>query len=498
MVKRKTTGNTESANDQLAKIRHSVERFEFDEALRLIKEAKQSIEDVARDVDSIVPLLVAEAKIHLSMAEDEQMQSAVRAALDKIPMCSTPSLQAECYIAVASILHACNDYKEAERCLGKGIVMARDEALEELEIEGALESARLNHKYWQLNSALFLIDRALEFCGEKGVVNDFDLLVEKSHILKSRGDLSDALQILREVERRIRADGEDERLFLILLQKCDLYRIAGDHDTSYRLYKDTLKLSTWHEGLRSPEAVEIIGRFLLADRNYDQASFWYSVHEDLARKQRYFLIVPKYLLGLAQCWTGLQNYNKALEYVWQADDLIRGKYLARWDVTVSMLRTLEQILPQIRYSEYAQSIRSILNQLETPSDPVAGLRRQEKDRVELNRQIAEVVKTVRTNKVGMFTRKGVRVDLNTCEVFHDKESPYSVLSPIQMIIFTHLVEKSPNPISNKQIVELYDLHNAEYTDVPRRGHYFISELRKKLGSRTIILTKRGSGYYIPD
>ena len=327
---------------------------------------------------------------------------------------------------------------------------------------------------------------------------DSTLLVEKSQILRARGDLFGAFEIIRLVERQARTKKDDEHLILILLQESDLFRVAGDIGSAYRLLDDARKLPTFESGLHSPEVIDTVGRILLATEDYDEAMNWYQKSQETVYDTRFFAKLPNVFLGYAQCWTGMQNYTKALEYLWQADDFIFGRYVDRWDVTIAMLRLLVRILPHIQYSEYAHSVKSVLSQLETPSDPIAGLRLLDKDRAELNRQIAEVVKTVRTNKVSVFTRKGVRVDLNSGEVFHDSDSAFSVLSPIQILIFKELVARSPLPVSNTKIVGSYEKNVAALEGVPRRAHYFISELRKKLGSRTIILTKRGSGYYIPD
>ena len=496
MVNDRRDNEKTSIDDQLLEIRNRINHYDFDEAQRLIVEARQSIEYLL-DHDSVIQLALAESKIHMWMNNFEKLGPALAEARFRVMWCETPLVLAESLLELTNLEMSCNEYVNADAFLKKALQISRDNAFVFLELNALLQLSRLNRKRHLFDAALFLIEQALAGAAELNQPNDDTLLSEKYLILKSRGDFNDAFKISREMERQAREARNSDNLHLALLYQSDMFRIAGDIDNAFRHMELANKLPS-ESGVMSPDEMDIIGHIFLATEDYDNAVAWYHTCEAKVNKLRFFQKIPDIWLGFAQCWAGRQNYTKALEYLWQADEIIRGRYLDYWDTTISLLRLLDRVLPFIRFSEYTPLVKSVLARMDTPGDHIAGLRLDEKDRAELNRQIGEVIKTVRTNKVLMFTGKGVRIDLTTGEVFHDDQSPFSVLSQIQMMIFTHLVEKSPNPISNKQIVELYDPHNAEYVDVPRRGHYFISELRKKLGSQTIILTRRGSGYYIPD
>ena len=116
---------------------------------------------------------------------------------------------------------------------------------------------------------------------------------------------------------------------------------------------------------------------------------------------------------------------------------------------------------------------------------------------QLENELNILIESLKTEQLTMFSRDGVRVDLKTGEIYGDGTLPINHFSNLQLEIFRLLVENEGTAVSNKHIIGCYEKYVDDLQEVPRRAHYFIAEIRKKLGSKKIIKTETGSGYKIP-
>ena len=115
----------------------------------------------------------------------------------------------------------------------------------------------------------------------------------------------------------------------------------------------------------------------------------------------------------------------------------------------------------------------------------------------LENELNILIESLKTEQLTMFSRDGVRVDLRTGEIYGDGELPINHFSDLQLEIFRLLVENEGTAVSNKRIIGCYEQYVDDLQEVPRRAHYFIAAIRKRLGSKKIIKTETGSGYKIP-
>jgi len=392
------------------------------------------------------------------------------------------------------------EYKNAEVFAVRALTLSRDNNLARLEADALLLLAILERFRRNYHNSLIYVRQA-EKCARSSGHHQTTMaaMLVKGRTLTAMGDFEEALNAFEGIEL------ESKKLKLptcqtesIMLQG-DVYRTVGDVDQAQRFYK---RASSIPEKSNRPtitlDIFQRVGYLLLHKREYKKALDWYAFTHGHITRYNYKSYFPYVFLGYGMAYNGLENYKKALGYLWTALDLIAPSYLLNCDVLKQILEQLQFAFCSLHQEVKSKNLLDMSLRIDELLSKGADNSHQSTQFGKiLEMEISELLRSVRLEEVPYLTRYGVRVQLDTGAVYGASKYPICILSEIQLRIFNLLIKHMGHPVSNREIIGCYQKSIDGIEGVPRRAHYYISEIRKKLDKKSIIHTVKGSGYMIP-
>jgi tetratricopeptide (TPR) repeat protein len=391
------------------------------------------------------------------------------------------------------------EYKKAEELTVDAIILARDNDLIELEADALVQLATLDRYRRNFKEALIYIREAQKITqSSKRQEARIETILEKGLIFSASGDYEKALDVFEETE----TDSAKLKLYDYqvesILCRGDVFRATGDIDKAERLYDKALDISDKH-GISTKTAgiLKRVGYLLLHRREYEKALKWYAFAEEQITRFNSRSFFPFVFLGYGTAYNGLENYKKALGYFLKALDLLAPDYLVHADILRQIMEQLELSFRNLRQDKKGLSVLEILRRIdELVSTGVDSSHKTGQFAKIFERDLSELLKSIKSEGVSYFARAGVQVHLKTGAIYRDGKHPESYLSEIQLAIFNLLVKNESHPVNNRDIIGCYEKSVDVLEGVPRRAHYYIREIRKKLNRKGIIQTVKGAGYMI--
>ncbi|MEW6410917.1 MAG: tetratricopeptide repeat protein [Candidatus Zixiibacteriota bacterium] len=392
------------------------------------------------------------------------------------------------------------EYEHAENLTVEALIIARDEALPDLEADSLVQLASLDSFRQNYREATVYLREALKISEHlQRTEAMLETIMQQGLVCSSAGDYARALDCFERVE----AVSKKQKLYDYevesILNQGDIFRSIGDFDKAERLYNLALDKSDKRNlPTKTVEILKRVGNLLLHRRNYNEALKWYRFCEKQTKKFKSSSFFPFVALGYGTAYNGMEDYKRAVEYFWRVLDNIAPAYFLHSGILKQVLVQLSLSLAYLnkkkqsnQVSELAGKVGELANS-GIDSSPQTGLLIKK-----LEGELNILIESIKTDQIAMFSRDGVRVDMRTGEIYGDGKLPRTKFTELQLEIFRLLVENEGTAVSNKHIIGCYEKYVDELQEVPRRAHYFIAEIRKKLGSKTIIKTVTGSGYKIP-
>ena len=445
-----------------------------------------------------VACLILQMKAYMSSGEAAKAKrlanQSVKLAREK---CSQEVL-ADTMIEAGYLHQQYLEYAKAEDCTTEALIIARDESLPELEADAltqaaALDSIRNNHK-----EALLYLREALKVTERTDNRRPrLETILQQGQVYGVLGDYERAMERYEEVETH--SSEYPDLLVECLLCQGDVFRSAGDFDKAERLYDLALTESEERDiQIKTAEVLKRVGNILLHKRDFKKALEWFRFCETQTKKFRASASFPFVPLGFGSTYNGLGEYQRAVDCFRRVLDHISPDYLLNAGILCQTLEQLGLSLDRLnrpetgeRASDLARRVRDLSRTGVDNSTQTALMAKK------LEKELGEFVKSLKTERISVFSRHGVRVDLETGDIYGERGLQAERLTELQCEIFRLLVKQEGQTVSNDRIIGLYEKSVGALEGVPRRAHYFIAEIRRRLGNKSIIRTVRGQGYMIP-
>ena len=392
------------------------------------------------------------------------------------------------------------EYKQAEDFTAEALIIARDESLPDLEADALVQLASLDSLRQNFKEATVYLREALKISEHlKRTEAMLETIIQQGLVCGTVGDYDRALELFEQVESLSKKHKLYDYQVESILSQGDIFRSIGDFDKAERLYNNALDKSDKHEvPTKSAEILRRVGNLLLHKRDFERALEWFCFCEKQIKKFKSESYFPFVALGFGTAYNGLEDYKRAVEYFWRVLDTIAPSYFLHSSILKQVLEQLSLSLSYLNKKKQSKQVGELASKVHEltntgiDSSPQTGLFIKK-----LENELNILIESLKTEQLTMFSRDGVRVDLKTGEIYGDGKLPINHFSDLQLEIFRLLVENKGTAVSNKRIIGCYEKYVDDLQEVPRRAHYFIAEIRKKLGSKKIIKTVTGSGYKIP-
>jgi tetratricopeptide (TPR) repeat protein len=274
----------------------------------------------------------------------------------------------------------------------------------------------------------------------------------------------------------------------------------GDADKAIRIFQSVLDImNKKHTKGLPPETARIMATLFIDRKQYKEALDAYGAMIEKAIRIKNTRLMPEIYLGFSSVYNAMGSFELALTYLYKTLDLFSPNYFDCGELLNRIMEQFEFAFNNLDKTSLSLKVSSIL----------AGIRRLQNLGIdassheahlagEIREELNNFINTIKSDTIRIFSRDGIRVDLKTGEIFENRKVPKSILSGHQLVIFGLLVERQGGkPVSNTEIIGLYEEKASELLGIPRRAHYYIREIRKKLGKKALILTIKGAGYTIP-
>lgn len=464
-------------------------------AEKALKQAK-----AAKDFEHQVESILVQIKSYMSMGDSAKAkrlsESAVKLARDK---CSRPTY-ANTLIESGYLYLQYLEYKQAEDFTVEALIIARDESLPDLEADALVQLASLDSLRQNFKEASVYLREALKISEHlKRTEAMLEAIIQQGLVCGAVGEYDRALELFEKVESLSRKHKLYDYEVESVLNQGDIFRSIGDFDKAERLYNNALDKSDRHKApTKTAEILRRVGNLLLHKREFEQALKWYRFCEKQIKKFKSESYFPFVALGFGTAYNGLEDYKRAVEYFWSLLDMIAPGYFLHSSILKQVLEQLGLSLGYLNKEKQSKQVGELASKVHELTN--TGIDNSHQTGLfikKLENELNILIESLKTEKLTMFSRDGVRIDLRTGDIYGDGKLPINHFSDLQLDIFYLLVENEGTAVSNKEIIGCYETYVDDMQGVPRRAHYFIAEIRKKLGSKKIIKTETGSGYKIP-
>ncbi|HUV30711.1 MAG TPA: tetratricopeptide repeat protein [Acidobacteriota bacterium] len=454
----------------------------------------------SKDYERQIECLLIQMKSHMSSGEASKAKR-LSATINKLASdkCSR-STYANALIESGYLYLQYLEYKQAEEFTVEALIIARDESLPDLEADALVQLASLDSLRQNFKEASVYLREALKISKHlKRTEAMLEAIIQQGLVCGTVGDYDRALELFEQVESLSEKHKLYDYQVESILNQGDIFRSIGDFDKAERLYNNALDKSDKRKvPTKTAEILRRVGNLLLHKQDFERALEWYRFCEKQIKKFKSESYFPFVALGFGTAYNGLEDYKRAVEYFWRVLDTIAPSYFLHSSILKQVLEQLSLSLGYLnkksqskQVGELAGKVRELTN-TGIDSSHQTGLFIKK-----LENELNILIESLKTEQLTMFSRDGVRVDLKTGEIYGDGNLPINHFSNLQLEIFRLLVENEGTAVSNKRIIGCYETYVDDLQGVPRRAHYFIAEIRNKLGSKKIIKTETGSGYKIP-
>ncbi|MDX9857639.1 MAG: tetratricopeptide repeat protein [candidate division Zixibacteria bacterium] len=466
----------------------------FKASEKALKEAQRT-----KDFPRQVECLILQTKALMSTGEATKAKRLatkfVKMALDRCPQ----ETYANALIESGYLFLQYLEYAKAEEQTAEALVIARDHGLAALEADALVQLASIDSLRQNHNQALVYLRQALHISDDADNSRSrLETMLQQGQVYGAMGNYEKALDLLEHVQS---ASMEQLELFVeSLLCQGDIYRSVGDFDKAERMYDAALSASEKHDvSTKSADILKRVGNLLLHKRDFKRALEWFRFAEKETKRFKSQSLFPFVPLGYGTAYNGLGDYKQAIHHLKRAIEFIAPDFLLHSTILSQTLDqfshafgSLNKTGPSGQAAELSRRIRD-LSKSGVDDSPHSGLLAQT-----LKRDLRDFITSLKKSAVTVFSRHGVRIDLISGEIYGEETLSIGQLSDLQLAIFNLLVEREGHFVSNTDIIKLYEEFAESLEGVPRRAHYFIAEIRKKLPVKHIIVTKRGRGYTIPS
>lgn len=489
---------TEAIDKLLAEAERLYRQDDFAASLKASEKALKQAQKT-KDFPHQVECLILQMKAQMSTGEATKAKRLatkfVKLALDKCPQ----ETYANALIESGYLFLQYLEYAKAEEQTVEALVIARDLGLAALEADALVQLASLDGLRHNYSQALVYLRRALHISDDADNSRaQLETILQQGQVHGAMGNYERALDLFEHVQS---ASQELHELFVeSLLCQGDIYRSVGDFDKAERLYDAALSACEKHDvSTKSADILKRVGNLLLHKRDFKRALEWFRFAEKETRRFRSQSLFPFVPLGFGTAYSGLGDYKRAIHHLKRAIEFITPDFLLHSTILSQTLDqfshafgSLNKTGPSGQAAELSRRIRD-LSKSGVDDSPHSGLLAQT-----LKRDLRDFITSLKKSAVTVFSRHGVRIDLISGEIYGEETLSIGQLSDLQLAIFNLLVEREGHFVSNTDIIKLYEEFAESLEGVPRRAHYFIAEIRKKLPVKHIIVTKRGRGYTIPS
>jgi tetratricopeptide (TPR) repeat protein len=448
------------------------------------------------------------------LVESLLLQMNCSMSLDRIPLAKklaeravtlaaekcSPEIQANALLESGYLHLQFLEYACAEEQTATALILARENNLAALQADALVQLAELDRLRGRHEEALVFLRSAMRLADDLDTERArLETLQQQALTFGAMGRYVAALEALEQIEFEAKTPKLTDMVVESVMYQGDIYRAVGDFDYAERLYDKALDLSDRRKlPTKTPDILKRVGTLLLHRRDYTRALEWYGFAEKEVRKFRSERLFPFIYLGYATALNGLENYREATDYLWKALDLIAPDYMLHSELLSQILDQFSHSLTYLnepahaeKLTELARRVRELARTGIDSSHQVAMLHKT------LIRDLDAILTSIEDQEISFFTQKGVRVDLNTGEVYTTGHRPTAQLSDNQLAMFRLLVKHQGHPVTNEELIATYQERAGTLYGLPRRAHYYIAEIRKKLGRNDIIKPVRGVGYVIP-
>jgi tetratricopeptide (TPR) repeat protein len=389
--------------------------------------------------------------------------------------------------------------KKAKELATEALLLARKHNFPHLQSEALTHLARLNRYRRNYKAALALVREALRVIQPFLTGYRLKAMVEKGSILIALGDYEGALDLFEEIEREALGLNLYDLLIKVAIYQADIFRTVGDLDKSREYLTKAMRISKQFKVFFPESEFGLqMGFHLLHKNNYEQALSCFIILEEQLTVMNWKITLPYVYLGCSSAYNGLENYKKAKKNCLKALDLIAPDYLFNCDILNQVLMQLQFSLRHLNQESKCKHVIDLSRRIdELTSSDIDNANSKEQLLNMLKDDISELIKSLKSNRPSYFTRKGIRVNLEDGAIYRLNKYPQGYLSDIQLLIFNILIKNMGHPVSHYDIVDSYTKNEYGMTGFPRRSHYFVGEIRKKLGVKSLIIPYRGKGYMIP-
>lgn len=471
---------------------------EFGASLKASEKALKQAQK-AKDLPRQVECLILQMKALMSSGEAPKSKRLatkfVKLALDKCP----PETYANALIESGYLLQQYLEYDKAEQQTAEALVLAREHGLTTLEADALVQLASLDSLRHNYGQALVYLRQALTISGDPDQSRArLETILQQGQVHGAMGNYEKALDLFEQVESA--SEEQHESVVESLLCQGDIYRSVGDFDKAERMYDAALSASEKHDvSTKSADILKRVGNLLLHKRDFKRALEWFRFAEKETKRFKSQSLFPFVPLGYGTAYNGLGDYKQAIHHLKRAIEFIAPDFLLHSTILSQTLDqfshafgSLNKTGPSGQAAELSRRIRD-LSKSGVDDSPHSGLLAQT-----LKRDLRDFITSLKKSAVTVFSRHGVRIDLMSGDIYGEEKLSIGQLSDLQLAIFNLLVEREGHFVSNTDIIKLYEEFAESLEGVPRRAHYFIAEIRKKLPVKHIIVTKRGRGYTIPS
>lgn len=453
----------------------------------------------AKDFPGQVECLIIRMKAQMSSGEATKAKRLaakfVKLAQDKCPQ----GTYVNALIESGYLFQQYLEYAKAEQQIAEALVIARDHGFAALEADALVQLASLDSQRQNHNQALVYLRQALQMSHTADNSRPhLETILQQGQVYGAMGNYENALDLFEHVQSA--SEKQHDTFVESLLCQGDVYMSVGDFDKAERLYDAALTASEKHDvPTKSADILKRVGNLLLHKRDFKRALEWFRFAEKEIKRFKSQSLFPFVPLGYGTAYNGLGDYKQAIYHLKTAIEFIAPDYLLHCTVLGHALDQFSHafgFLNKTQLSTQAAELSRRIRELSksgVDDSPQSALLTQT-----LQRDLKYFITSLKKSTVTVFARDSIRIDLDSGDIYGEEKLPIGQLSDLQLAIFNLLVEREGHYVSNTDIIKLYEEFAESLEGVPRRAHYFIAEIRKKLLAKHIILTKRGHGYKIPS
>ena len=462
---------------------------------KALKQAK-AVKDYERQVECLLIQLKSQMSLGESAKAKQLSKKAMKLSQSQCSIGSYVNALIESGYLYLQYL----EYERSEELTVEALIIARDESLPDLEAVALVQLASLDSLRQNFKEASVYLREALKISKHlKRTEAMLETIIQQGLICGTVGDYDRALELFEKVESLSKNQKLYDYEVESILNQGDVFRSIGDFDKAERFYNNAFdKSDKYKVPTKTAEILRRVGNLLLHRREFERALEWYRFCEKQIKKFKSESYFPFVALGFGTAYNGLEDYKRAVEYFWRVLDTIAPCYFLHSSILKQVLEQLSLSMGYLNKKKQSKQVGELASKVrEFTNTGIDSSHQTSLFIKQLENELNILIESLKTEQLTMFSRDGVRVDLKTGEIYGDGKLPVNHFSDLQLEIFRLLVKNEGTAVSNKRIIGCYEKYVDDLQKVPRRAHYFIAEIRRKLGSKKIIKTVTGSGYKIP-